>query len=70
MVLEAEEGDPPGWDEAANRLENFSDGRDLQAALEAAGVTLDQGAEANTTGPASLMLTDPDGNPILIDQHR
>lgn len=60
----------PGWTQAAENLDGFTDIRDLQAAFEARGLTLDARADETTTGPASIMLTDPDGNPILIDQHR
>jgi lactoylglutathione lyase len=60
----------PGWDAECNNLESFTDVRGIQATLLAAGLTLDSQADATTTGPASVTLTDPDGNPILIDQHR
>jgi predicted lactoylglutathione lyase len=59
----------PGWDESANRLESFEDVRDLQRQLKAKGVAFVTEADETTTGPACFMLTDPDGNPILIDQH-
>lgn len=59
----------PGWDQGAQNLDEFNDVRDIQKSLLASGVSLDGQAEADT-GPASIMLTDPDGNPILIDQHR
>ena len=59
----------PGWDQAAQNLDDWEDVRDIQSALKAAGITLDSEAEGDA-GPASIMLTDPDGNPILIDQHR
>jgi len=59
----------PGWDQDAQNLDDFDDVRDIQKSLLAAGVSLDSQAEGGT-GPASIMLTDPDGNPILIDQHR
>jgi lactoylglutathione lyase len=60
----------PGWDQQCGETESFTDVREIQAALKAAGVTLDAEADATTEGPASIMLTDPDGNPVLIDQHR
>ncbi len=60
----------PGWDENANNLEKFDDIRDIQKRLKASGLTLMSEADENSTGPASLMLTDPDGNLILLDQHR
>ena len=59
----------PGWDSDAKAVPGFEDVRSLQAALKAQGVKLDQEADASTTGPAYITLTDPDGNPILIDQH-
>ena len=59
----------PGWDRAANTLDKFDDVREIQRRLKAQGLTLTAEADESTTGPASLMLTDPDGNPILIDQH-
>ena len=59
----------PGWDARANRLSEFTDVRDIQSHLKAEGLELMAEAEEEGTGPASLMLTDPDGNPVLIDQH-
>ncbi len=60
----------PGWDSSAEPLDDFTDVRDIQRALKKAGVPLVTEADENTSGPASFMVTDPDGNPILIDQHR
>ncbi len=60
----------PGWDQACGELDEFTDVRDLQKKLKAAGVAFDMEADETTSGPASLMITDPDGNPILLDQHR
>jgi catechol 2,3-dioxygenase-like lactoylglutathione lyase family enzyme len=60
----------PGWDRDANDLARFTDVRVLQEEIEAHGLTPTTRADASTSGPASLMLIDPDGNPILIDQHR
>ena len=60
----------PGWDQQCQNLESFTDVRELQKALQSAGVELLQAADETTEGPASLMLADPDGNTILIDQHR
>ena len=60
----------PGWDENANNIEKFDDVREIQRQLKSKGVQLTTEADEKTTGPASLMLTDPDGNVILIDQHR
>jgi catechol 2,3-dioxygenase-like lactoylglutathione lyase family enzyme len=59
----------PGWDRNANTLADFDDVRELQRTLQARGLTLSAVADEASTGPASLMLVDPDGNPILIDQH-
>ena len=59
----------PGWDVNATKLESFIDVRGIQKELKAQGVVLDSEADENTTGPASIVLTDPDGNPILLDQH-
>ncbi|MEM7156233.1 MAG: VOC family protein [Myxococcota bacterium] len=59
----------PGWDAACKPLEEFTDVRALQAQLEAGGVTPKSKADPSTTGPASMVVIDPDGNPILIDQH-
>ena len=59
----------PGWDRSSNTLPDFDDVRDIQRKLKERGLELTTAADESTTGPASLMLTDPDGNPILIDQH-
>jgi catechol 2,3-dioxygenase-like lactoylglutathione lyase family enzyme len=59
----------PGWDSNKATLPNFEDVRDIQKALKARGLTPDPAADESTSGPAHLMLTDPDGNLILIDQH-
>lgn len=59
----------PGWDQDAQKLGSFTDVRELQRQLKTQGVTLVQEADESTTGPASFMAVDPDGNPILIDQH-
>ncbi len=58
----------PGWDRNAQRLPAFTDVRELQQQLKAGGITILKEAEAGT-GPASLMIADPDGNQILLDQH-
>lgn len=60
----------PGWDENASNIENFNDIRDIQKQLKISGLKLTSEADVKTKGPASLMLTDPDGNVILLDQHR
>ncbi len=59
----------PGWDSQAQPLAEFEDVRQIQRELKARGLTLTTEADESTTGPAHLMLADPDGNPILIDQH-
>jgi lactoylglutathione lyase len=59
----------PGWDSNASRLEAFTDVRDLQRELKARGVRLMAEADEATTGPASFVAVDPDGNQILVDQH-
>ena len=59
----------PGWDSDANALESYTDVRELQRQLKEQGVELISEADENTEGPASFTLMDPDGNPILIDQH-
>ena len=59
----------PGWDSNAQKLPAFTDIRDLQRKLKAQGVEFLQQADETTTGPASFMAVDPDGNPILFDQH-
>jgi len=59
----------PGWDSDAKPLGSFTDVRDLQRQLKAQGVQLATEADESTTGPASFMAIDPDGNPILVDQH-
>ena len=59
----------PGWDSNAQKLGSFTDIRELQRQLKAQGVQLVSEADESTTGPASFMAVDPDGNPILFDQH-
>lgn len=60
----------PGWDENAQNVEEFDDVRFIQEHLKKSGIVLTAEADTNTTGPAHITLTDPDGNNILIDQHR
>lgn len=60
----------PGWDQQANDIDPFTDVREIQRTLKRQGIRLDSEADESTSGPASLMLTDPDGNPVMIDQHR
>ena len=59
----------PGWDRSNKTLPDFDDVREIQRMLVSKGLTLATEADESSTGPASLMLHDPDGNPILIDQH-
>ena len=59
----------PGWDQYANSLDSFTDVRELQRSLKEQGVELQSEADESTAGPASIVLVDPDGNPVLIDQH-
>ncbi|MGH9798862.1 MAG: VOC family protein [Blastocatellia bacterium] len=59
----------PGWNSNAQKLESFTDVRELQRQLKEHGVKLITAADENSTGPASFTIADPDGNTILIDQH-
>ena len=59
----------PGWDKNAQPLDSFTDVRELQRQLKAKGVVLHTEADESGTGPASFVALDPDGNPILVDQH-
>jgi catechol 2,3-dioxygenase-like lactoylglutathione lyase family enzyme len=59
----------PGWDRACATLPEFDDVRDIQRTFLSRGLALATKADESTTGPASIVLVDPDGNPILIDQH-
>ncbi|XZE51501.1 VOC family protein [Planctomycetaceae bacterium SH139] len=59
----------PGWDQDAQKLDDFTDVRELQRQLKAKGVVMQTEADETSTGPASFVVVDPDGNPILIDQH-
>lgn len=60
----------PGWDENAHNMEQFDDVRAIQKHLKKNNITLVSEADESTSGPASLMVKDPDGNMILLDQHR
>ncbi len=60
----------PGWDENAKNLDNFDDIREIQKHIKSKGIKVYPEADETTQGPASFMLTDPDGNVILFDQHR
>jgi lactoylglutathione lyase len=59
----------PGWDSQAQALPGFTDVREIQRRLLDQGVVLTQRADEASTGPAHVIVMDPDGNPILIDQH-
>jgi predicted enzyme related to lactoylglutathione lyase len=59
----------PGWDQNAQPLTKFTDVRELQRRLKAEGMQFVSEADESSTGPASFVLVDPDGNPILVDQH-
>ncbi len=59
----------PGWDDEAQPLDTFTDVRKLQKALKADGIEFTSEADEKTSGPASFVIVDPDGNPILVDQH-
>jgi lactoylglutathione lyase len=59
----------PGWDQDAQKLDTFTDVRELQRQLKAQGMEFVTEADESTTGPAHFMVMDPDGNPILFDQH-
>ena len=59
----------PGWDENANKLEKFDDVREIQRKLKLKGIKLLAEADEKTSGPASIVVLDPDGNQIYIDQH-
>jgi len=59
----------PGWDSNARQLDAFADVREIQRRLRAQGVELITEADEASEGPASFMVMDPDGNPILVDQH-
>jgi catechol 2,3-dioxygenase-like lactoylglutathione lyase family enzyme len=59
----------PGWDSSAQPLDSFTDVREIQEKLKAAGIEFASEADEATTGPASFVILDPDGNPILVDQH-
>ena len=59
----------PGWDKDAHKLDTFTDVRELQRQLKEQGVAFVNEADESTTGPAHFIVVDPDGNPILVDQH-
>ena len=59
----------PGWDQNAQNLDSYTDVRELQRRLKEKGVEVISEADESTSGPASFITVDPDGNPILVDQH-
>jgi predicted lactoylglutathione lyase len=59
----------PGWDAYKKKLDDFTDVRELQRQIKKAGIEPTEAADESKTGPGYFMLVDPDGNPILIDQH-
>ena len=59
----------PGWDQNASPVESFKDIREIQQSLKAAGIKIEKEVDESTSGPASFTVLDPDGNPVLIDQH-
>ncbi|NMR30655.1 VOC family protein [Crystallibacter degradans] len=59
----------PGWNQDAQALDSYTDVRDLQRQLKAQGTQFVSEADEETTGPASFIVLDPDGNPIIVDQH-
>ncbi len=60
----------PGWDENAKNMDKFDDVREIQRHLKSIGIKIDNEADEKSSGPASFMITDPDGNVVLFDQHR
>ena len=60
----------PGWDQNAQNLDDFTDVREIQKSLREQGIQFEAEADESTSGPASFIVVDPDGNPILFDQHR
>ena len=59
----------PGWDENANKVDSFTDIKEIQRQLKSKGIGIEPEADESSSGPASFSLADPDGNPILSDQH-
>ncbi len=60
----------PGWDQSCGETTDFTDIRELQRNLREQGIAIESGVDEDSTGPGSLVIHDPDGNPVLIDQHR
>lgn len=59
----------PGWDQSASPLASFTDVREVQKSLDAQGVEITTRADPDSSGPAHILLADPDGNVIMLDQH-
>jgi catechol 2,3-dioxygenase-like lactoylglutathione lyase family enzyme len=59
----------PGWDSNARELDEFTDVREIQRRFKTTGLKLENEADEDSEGPASFVITDPDGNPVLFDQH-
>lgn len=59
----------PGWDQDANPVDGFTDIREIQKRLKTKGISFKSEADESTSGPASFIIHDPDGNPVLLDQH-
>jgi len=59
----------PGWDAKAQTVDGFQDVREIQKKLRSEGIEFEVEADETTTGPASLIIHDPDGNPVMLDQH-
>ncbi len=60
----------PGWDQDAQPVDTFTDVRDIQKHLKTSGISFESEADESSSGPASFVILDPDGNPVLFDQHR
>jgi catechol 2,3-dioxygenase-like lactoylglutathione lyase family enzyme len=60
----------PGWDQQCNETDSFTDVREIQATLKKHGLAMASEADETSSGPGSFMVIDPDGNPVLVDQHR
>ena len=60
----------PGWDANGQNTEDFTDIRDIQKKLKSEGIKIAKEVDENSSGPASFVVEDPDGNPIMFDQHR
>lgn len=60
----------PGWDQSSNELDEFTDVREIRQRLADSGINIENDGATSASGPGSIVVIDPDGNPILIDQHR